>query len=87
MKTTMTKATLKGKLNTSIDVLLGTVKSIGDQVDFHNITKMVPTGTDYTRFLYACIEFCNGNGGAKEYRVEDVIQSADGTQIVVCPAK
>lgn len=81
----MKKAILKGKLNTSIEVLLSTVKEIGDCVDFHNITKMVPSGTDYTKFLYACIEFCNVNGGSKEFRVEDIVDHDNETQLIVCP--
>ena len=81
----MIKTILKGQWNTSIEVLLSTVKEIGDYVDFHNITKMVPSGTDYTKFLYACIDFCNGNGGAKEFRVEDVVSHGSETQLIVCP--
>ncbi len=81
----MIRAILKGKLNSSIVVLLNTVKGIGDRVDFHNITKMVPSGTDYTKFLYSCIDFCKNNDGAMEFTVEDVVNGNDETLLTVCP--
>ncbi len=81
----MVKAILKGKLNSSIVVLLNTVKGIGDKVDFHNITKMVPSGTDYTKFLYSCIDFCKNNDGAMEFTVENVVSRNEETQLIVCP--
>ena len=81
----MIRAILKGRVGTSIEVLLSTLKELGDCVDFHNITKMVPSGTDYTKFLYQCIDFCNDNGGAKDYRIESIERNGGETKLTVCP--
>ena len=81
----MVRAILKGRVGTAIEVLLSTMKEIGDCVDFHNITKMVPSGTDYTKFLYQCIDFCNDNGGAKDYRIESIERNGGETKLTVCP--
>ncbi|MBQ2458365.1 MAG: hypothetical protein UCJ13_03595 [Bacteroidaceae bacterium] len=77
-------ATLKGVLDSSIAILLDTAHKVGEVLDISNITKLVPTDTDYTAFFRNYVNFCTSNG-SKQFRIESINQTREGFEIMVSP--
>jgi len=81
----MTIATIKGKLNTSIDILMDGIQQVGDVISFNNITNMIPKGENYTQFFYKAIKFCNSNGSTRSFRVDSITRGNGKYEIMVSP--
>ncbi len=77
--------TIRGRLNTSIDIILDKVQHVGDIISFKNIIGMVPQEEDYTQFFYQCIQFCSVNGNTRLFRVDDVLSIGGRMEIRVSP--
>jgi len=67
-------ATLKGAMNTSLNILLGTMLQVGDTIDMNNITHLVPDGENTTHFFKNYVNFCESNGKSRIYRVDEISQ-------------
>lgn len=76
--------TIKGGLNTSINILLNEIHQVGDTISFDNITNMVPSGEDYTKFFYSCISFCRTNG-TRLFRIDNVSSNGQQLELQVSP--
>jgi len=85
MTTKTAIATIKGGVDSSIDVLMDGIHQVGDIISFNNITSMIPSGEDYTRFFYNCINFCKTNGATRLFRVDRILGGDDKYEIQVSP--
>jgi len=85
MTTKTAIATIKGGVDSSIDILMDGIHQVGDIISFNNITSMIPSGEDYTRFFYNCINFCKTNGATRLFRVDRILGVDDKYEIQVSP--
>ncbi len=86
MKTNLI-ATLQGAMNTSLDVLLSTVHHVGDILDISNVIRIVPHDADTTRYFKAYVDFCEGNGESRYYRIDSIEPCGDRLAMQVSPAQ
>ncbi len=84
----MTKAviaTLKGALNSSIDIVVDTMCHVGQKISFEDMGKIVPPQLeDYTSFFYKCINFCTING-SRIFNIDRILQKDNGYELKVSP--
>lgn len=80
-------ATIKGKLNSSIDILFDSINQVGDTISFNNIIRLIPSGEDYTMFFYKTIKFCSSNDDSRSFRIESIFNNGGKYEVVVSPIK
>lgn len=80
-----TIATIRGRVDTSIDILMDGLHQVGDIISFNNIVGMIPSGEDYTRFFFDCLNFCKSNGATRLFRVEQITGAGKKYEIMVSP--
>lgn len=85
MKANSTIATIRGRVDTSIDILMDGLHQVGDIINFNNITSLIPSGEDYTRFFFNCLNFCKTNGSTRLFRVEKISGGEERYEIMVSP--
>ena len=80
-------ATLKGALNSSIDIMVNTMCHVGQKISFEDMGKIVPPQLeDYTSFFYKCIDFCTING-SRIFNIDRILQKDGGYELKVSPVQ
>lgn len=80
-----TIATIRGGVGTSIDILMDGLQQVGDIISFNNITSLIPSGEDCTRFFFKCLDFCKTNGATRLFRVDQISEEGKKYEIMVSP--
>jgi len=79
--------TIKGGWNSSIQIVLDTMHHVGDVLDMSNITRLVPSGVNFTSFFNAFVDFCTRNDESRRYLIEDITETSQGYEMKVSPVK
>ena len=80
-----TIATIKGKLNSSIEIFFDSINQVGDIINFNNIINIIPSGEDCTQFFYKIIKFCSCNDDSRAFRIDNIYVSGDKYVVMVSP--
>lgn len=78
-------ATVKGGLNTSLNIIVRKVHQVGDILDLSTIIHLVPDGISYAKFFKEYVSFCINNNSSKLYRVDAIQQTQNGCEMQVSP--
>lgn len=80
-------ATLKGALNSSIDIMVNTVCHVGQKISFEDMGKIAPPQLEnYTHFFYKCIDFCTING-SRIFNIDHILRKDNGYELEVSPVE